>query len=60
MFKENGRLKPADSKETAHLKGKTYECWECGHTEVKSNVEFGETPRCPKCFKGTLNEKLDV
>jgi DNA-directed RNA polymerase subunit RPC12/RpoP len=60
MFKENGRKKPADPKETANTMGKTYECGRCGHTEVRRNVEFGEAPRCPKCYRGTLMEKLDV
>jgi len=61
MFKENGRERPADLKETANTMGKTYECWKCGHTEVKRNVEFGEAPaRCPKCYKGTLVEQIDV
>lgn len=60
MYKENGREKPADSEEMAHLKGKIFECIECGHTEVRRNVEFGEAPRCPKCDKGTLVEKIDV
>ncbi len=60
MYKENGREKPADSKETADVMGKTYECQECGHTEVKRNVEFGEAPKCPECNKGTLIEKINV
>lgn len=60
MYKENGRKKPADPKETANLKGKTFECKECGHTEVRQNVDFGETLRCPVCSKGTLVEKFDA
>ena len=59
MFKENGRQKPADAKEMANTRGKTYECWKCGYAEVRTNVEFGEAPRCPKCFKGTLTEKIN-
>lgn len=59
MFKENGREKPAEAKETANTMGKTYECWKCGYAEVRRNVEFGETPKCPKCYKGTLVEKID-
>ena len=60
MFKENGRLEPADSKETAHLKGKTFKCSECDYEEVQNNVEFSGTPGCPKCYKGKLIEKIDV
>ena len=58
MFKENGRKKPADRKELSTIKGKTLECWKCGYSEVRNSVEFGEAPRCPKCHKGTLVEKI--
>ncbi|MGD9157234.1 MAG: hypothetical protein PVG39_02395 [Desulfobacteraceae bacterium] len=60
MFKENGREKPADPKETAHALGKTYECFKCGYSEVRNGVAFGEVIRCPKCYKGTLEEQIDV
>jgi predicted RNA-binding Zn-ribbon protein involved in translation (DUF1610 family) len=60
MYKENGRERPADSKEMANLRGKTFECPECGYTEVKKNVEFGETHKCPECYKGTLVEQAGV
>lgn len=60
MYKENGREKPAEVKEMANSLGKTYECWKCGYTEVRRNVEFGETLRCPKCYRGTLVEKTGV
>ena len=36
MYKENGRERPADPKETAHLKGKVFECQECAQ-----NVRVG-------------------
>ena len=58
MFKENGRTKPADPKETANARGKTIECWKCGYYEIKNSLEFGEAPQCPKCSQGTLVEKL--
>jgi ribosomal protein S27AE len=60
MFKENGREKPADPKETANVRGKIIECWKCGYQEVRNSLEFGEAPQCPKCSRGTLMEKLDV
>lgn len=60
MHKENGRLKPADPQETADLKGKTLECWGCGHTEVRRNIEFGAIIKCPVCNRGTLVEKVDI
>ena len=60
MYKENGREKPADSKETANTRAKVIECWKCGYREVRNSLEFGDTPRCPKCSKGTLHEVLDV
>lgn len=59
MYKENGREKPAEEKELANARGKVIECWKCGYTEVRNSLEFGEAPRCPKCYKGTLVEKLD-
>jgi len=60
MYKENGREKPADPKETAKSMGKTFECPKCGHTEVRRDIEFGSTPWCRKCDEGVLVEKLDV
>ena len=60
MYKENGRTKPADSKETANISAKTIVCWSCGYREIRNSLEFGEVPGCPKCSTGTLHEKLDV
>ena len=60
MRKENGRLKPADPQETAGLTGKEFECWKCGHTEVRKNVEFGAVIKCPVCNIGDLVEKIDL
>jgi len=60
MFKENGRKKPADSKETASVLGKPYECSHCGHKVLLRNIEFGETPKCPRCSENALTEVVDV
>lgn len=60
MFKENGRTKPADPKETADIRAKVIVCWNCGYKEVKNSLEFGEVPGCPKCEKGTLHEEVAV
>jgi len=60
MFKENGRKKPADPKETANTRAKFIVCWNCGYKEVRNSLEFGEVPGCPKCARGTLHEELDV
>jgi len=60
MFKENGRKKPADSKETANIRDKAIVCWKCGYREIRNNLEYAEAPKCPKCAKGTLHEELDV
>ena len=60
MYKENGRLGPADEKELAHELGKEFECWKCGHIEVRKNVEFGTTIKCPVCNIGDLVEKIDL
>jgi hypothetical protein len=59
MNKENGRLDPADEKEYAGMVGKEFECWKCGHTEMRKNVEFGAVINCPACKEGTMTEKLD-
>lgn len=60
MYKENGRKKPADAKEIANIKGKVYECGACGYAELRQKVEFGEAPRCPRCYKGLLVEKISM
>ena len=48
MYKENGRLSPADEKELAHEQGKIYECCKCGYIKMIKNPEFGSI-ECPKC-----------
>ena len=50
MKKENGRLTPADPKETAHLLGKTFVCGSCGFEFTKKGTEFGELTICPQCY----------
>jgi len=60
MYKENGRERPADSKETADVRIKFIKCWNCGYKEARNSLEFGEVPSCPKCTRGTLHEELDV
>ena len=56
MYKENGRLSPAEEKELSHTDGKMFECNKCGYIEVLRNVEFGGTG-CPKC-EGTMVERI--
>lgn len=60
MYKENGREKPADPKETANIRAKVIVCWNCGYKEVRNSLEFGEVPSCPKCTEGTLREEIAV
>ena len=60
MYKENGRERPADSKEKANARIKFIKCWNCGYREVANSLEFAEAPGCPSCHKGTLHEELDV
>jgi hypothetical protein len=60
MYKENGREKPAEPKETANARHKVIVCWNCGYREVKNSLEFGDVPGCPKCARGTLHEELNV
>jgi hypothetical protein len=61
-FKENGRFKKISPKELADIKkhGKLFECGLCGHKETKFKVEFEESPRCPKCFRGVLTEHISI
>ena len=56
MYKENGRLSPADEKELAHKIGKTFDCVKCGYIEVFRNTEFGSV-ECPKCG-GSMEERV--
>jgi len=49
MFKENGRHKKPDVKETAVKKICIYKCTECESTHECSVVEFGERVLCPHC-----------
>jgi hypothetical protein len=60
MFKENGRVKPADPKEVANVRGKTIVCTSCGYREIRNSLEFAEAPQCPKCNQGLLHEELNV
>ncbi len=48
MFKDNGRLTPADSAELADLKGKRMVCPKCGERTVVAKVQFAET-KCSVC-----------
>jgi hypothetical protein len=55
MRKENGRLTPADEKETAGIYGKTFKCV-CGATKQIEKAEFGMVVVCDACGKG-MNEE---
>ena len=49
MKKENGRLTPADAKETANLLGKIFVCGDCGIEFIRKGTEFGQSVICPQC-----------
>ena len=49
MFKENGRLKPAENIEIAKLKGKIYKCNKCGREIEINKTEFATTIFCEIC-----------
>lgn len=49
MLKDDGRLKPADPKETAEIKGKKIVCPSCGHINTFKDVEFAEKLNCSEC-----------
>jgi len=59
MFKENGRLEPADQKEYADSLTKKFVCWKCGYEKSSKKNDFVNS-RCPKCLIGDLVEKIDV
>ena len=48
MLKDNGRLKPANKKELADLKGKHMVCRSCGEYTIFANVTFADT-KCSRC-----------
>ena len=49
MYKMDGRLKPADKKETAELRNKTFSCKKCKILIIIPNVEFAERVICCVC-----------
>jgi len=49
MPKEDGRLKPAEPRELANLKGKHFKCTKCGEHGVFTSAEFAETKKCAAC-----------
>jgi uncharacterized protein (DUF983 family) len=48
MFKDNGRVKPAEKSELANLKGKHMKCPDCGEYTIFAKVQFADT-KCSKC-----------
>jgi len=51
-YAANGRVVPAEDKETATYKGKLFSCPECGWELKLKKAQFGERRKCEKC--GTL------
>jgi len=49
MPKEDGRLKPAEPKELANLKGKHFRCTKCGEMGIFRETEFAEIKKCGSC-----------
>jgi len=48
-YQANGRLKPSDKKNYAHLSVKEFVCPECSYILEMSKGSFGETVLCPEC-----------
>jgi ribosomal protein L37AE/L43A len=48
-YQANGRIDPADAKDTARLNTKKFICSECGNEEEFKKQEFGEIKECQKC-----------
>jgi NAD-dependent SIR2 family protein deacetylase len=48
-YQANGRLKPAEKEEHAHLKIKKFICPDCQKEIDAEKTEFGEIKACPAC-----------
>lgn len=48
-YQENGRFKPADTKEYAKSKLKKLICPNCGFEKTIDRIVFGENLNCPYC-----------
>lgn len=55
MFKDNGRLKPADKKDVANIKSKEMLCIGCGTSYILSSIEFASTT-CGKCGSALIDK----
>lgn len=49
MHRENGRLKPADKKESATFRDRYFKCERCNRITIITNVDFAEERVCNKC-----------
>lgn len=56
MFKDNGRYKPKENKETSNTKGKFFTCPKCGVKHLIDSPEFGTVYYCEKCKDTPLIE----
>jgi uncharacterized paraquat-inducible protein A len=52
IYAANGRVVPAQERETASYKGKLFSCPSCGWEVKVKKTQFGERRKCDKC--GTL------
>lgn len=59
MRKENGRLTPADEKETAGIYGKTFKCV-CGATKMVDKAVFGMVVTCKVCGNNMNEEETSA
>jgi predicted nucleic-acid-binding Zn-ribbon protein len=55
MFKDNGRLKQADKKDVANVKGKEMVCISCGTFFTVQNAEFAAMS-CTKCGASLIDK----
>ena len=61
MYKENGRHKPAEEKETANIKSKKLTCKICGASGNFSGLQFGEKIECTaSTCNGIMEEDIDI
>ena len=62
MHKENGRLKPAEEKETANVRSKRMTYTTCGMYGYFSGLQFGEKKKCVASTDcdGVMEEDTDI
>lgn len=56
-YQANGRVRPADKRDTARLTIKVFICSNCSNSIELSSKSFGEAVLCPECKKPMYQQK---